>query len=169
MTHIVPQTSLIGRHTGDTSRVKLMAVESLSKAMSLSWVSFEYPACMKIFATLCLDSVVSRCPNLCLPTSTSKMEGLFRCLILQTSTAAKVFYRNNANHYCQNLSTLSFNNSLTEIKTITSYRCANRKTGECFTEIKMIEGTFIMKYNPLLNELRFSKRKHSLPISKKQQ
>ena len=56
-----------------------------------------------------------------------------------------------------------------EIKTITSYRCASRKTGECFTEIKMIEGTFIMKYNPLLNELRFSKRKHSLPISTKQQ
>ena len=116
MTHIVPQTSLVGRHTGDTSRVKLMSIASLSRAMSLSEVVSEYWACMKIFSTLCLDSAVSSRPNLCLPTTTSKTEGLFRFLILQTSTVAKLFYRNNANHYRQNLSTLSCNNSLAEIK-----------------------------------------------------
>ena len=47
---------------------------------------------------------------------------------------------------------------------MTSYRCAGRNPGDRFTEIKMIEGTFIIKQNSLLNELRVSKRKYSLPV-----
>ena len=47
--------------------------------------------------------------------------------------------------------------------------CAGRKPGDRFTEIKVIKGTFIIEQNTLLNELRFTKRKHSLPISTTQQ